>query len=426
MSDYETGLRRMRVYRPIDGAVLSSPRFQQGTAINLVDIGLMRRAAVEAGVVPTGAEVAAEIARDPRLVAAPLEDARVVAADALLNRALRDALVGTPSDEEVWAAYKRQIERTEITFVAVPNTPSSLSITRFVESNGPEIVAHYRANPKEFRLPVTRSIKMLEVRGEGARSKLEALRQRVLVGEDFGALARAHSEHETRDRGGEMGWVVRAQRPEAFKVGVGEVTPLFATKKGVAIAVVVRSLPKRKRDLNGSVRREIAASLIRRRGPTPAATELARRVRRAWLRSDEAADEVMEGQGLRREKSLPFSAEDSPAEDPPAVDPPAVVFIPGIGRSPDVLRAVRNLSTARPLSEPVYWQRRIYVLRLLHRGVATRKDFARDRAVFEPKFLAGLRRAAVPDLLRKRRAECGLRMDLAPLAARYGRASKPK
>ncbi len=56
-----------------------------------------------------------------------------------------------------------------------------------------------------------------ETEGESARERLNALRQRIQAGADFGEIARANSEDQgSASRGGDLGWV-----------GPGEMTPAF-------------------------------------------------------------------------------------------------------------------------------------------------------------------------------------------------------
>lgn len=411
VDDYEDALEYMRLYRPFQPDVLGSPRFQQGTVVNLVDIRLMRAAAHERGIAATPEEVAAHIASDPRLAGAPVERARVVAADAVLNRRLTEALVTAPTDDAVWNAWRAHTERVEIEFVAVPNTPSSNAITAFVEGHGDEIERHFREHPGKFRLPESRRVRILEMTGPDARNALAGHRVQVLAGADFAALARIHSVHATAAQGGDLGWVVRRQRPEAFAVEVGDVTEPFVTKVGQAVALVVEALPERPQALTGSVRREIAADLLRAAGPDAGAAELAADIRAAWTGDD--VDALLRPHGLRRQPSLPF--EDARPD----------VFVPGIGREPAVLAAVRTLVDSGDVAGPVFARGHHYVVRLVRRGKATRTAFAAERAEFAESLTARRKAAAVPTLLEARRRACGLELDLRPIAARYGRTVKP-
>ncbi|MFQ5759985.1 MAG: peptidylprolyl isomerase [Acidiferrobacterales bacterium] len=58
------------------------------------------------------------------------------------------------------------------------------------------------------------------------RTKLEQLRERVLNGEDFAELARAHSEDKSSTaKGGDLGWVNPGQTVPEFEKGMNELEP---------------------------------------------------------------------------------------------------------------------------------------------------------------------------------------------------------
>ena len=83
-----------------------------------------------------------------------------------------------------------------------------------------------------------------------ARAKIGALRERVLAGEDFAAVAREASECPSRDRGGALGWFGRGQMvPEfeqaAFSQPVGETGEPVRTEYGFHLVLVTGREPGR-------------------------------------------------------------------------------------------------------------------------------------------------------------------------------------
>lgn len=75
---------------------------------------------------------------------------------------------------------------------------------------------------------------------EAVRREAEALRERLLAGEDFQALAASASDSQTRVRGGRMGAVPPGTlRPEieavAFGLAAGEISPVIETPDGFTI-----------------------------------------------------------------------------------------------------------------------------------------------------------------------------------------------
>ena len=83
-----------------------------------------------------------------------------------------------------------------------------------------------------------------------ARARIGALRERILAGEDFAAVAREASDCPSRDRGGALGWFGRGQMvPEfeqaAFSQPVGETGEPVRTEYGFHLVLVTGREPGR-------------------------------------------------------------------------------------------------------------------------------------------------------------------------------------
>lgn len=85
---------------------------------------------------------------------------------------------------------------------------------------------YYRDHLYLFRHPEQAYVRLLAVRDLARARRLE---RRAASGEDFAELARRYSEHLTRDRGGEWGWVSRgsAEWEPVFLLRPGQVSPPF-------------------------------------------------------------------------------------------------------------------------------------------------------------------------------------------------------
>ncbi len=101
-----------------------------------------------------------------------------------------------------------------------------------------------------------------------ARIRLEQLHRRITGGEDFAALARAHSDDTASAlRGGDLGWVTPGDLVPKFeqemnRLKVGEVSPPFRTQFGWHI---VQVLGRRDKDVTVEARRDAARKAIRQR-----------------------------------------------------------------------------------------------------------------------------------------------------------------
>lgn len=106
------------------------------------------------------------------------------------------------------------------------------------------------------------------VTDDDARLRLESLRDRILAGSDFSALARANSDDPaSATSGGELGWVNPANLPASFAEAIqslepGQLSQPFATRTGWHIAEVME---RRERDASAEIAREEAIEAIRQR-----------------------------------------------------------------------------------------------------------------------------------------------------------------
>ncbi len=120
------------------------------------------------------------------------------------------------------------------------------------------------------------------VSSEDARKHLESLRARILAGEDFGQLARAHSaDTVSAAEGGSLGWVnpgtmVPRFEEEMNKLQPGEISQPFRTRFGWHI---VQVMSRRKHDDSEQFIRNQARMVIGKRKAEEAAQNWLRRLR---------------------------------------------------------------------------------------------------------------------------------------------------
>ena len=103
---------------------------------------------------------------------------------------------------------------------------------------------------------------------QDARTRLEQLYQRIQGGEDFAALARAHSDDKASAiKGGDLGWVSPGSLVPKFEevmdsLEIGELSRPFRTQFGWHI---VQVLERRDKDVTSELRRDKAKQAIRNR-----------------------------------------------------------------------------------------------------------------------------------------------------------------
>lgn len=100
------------------------------------------------------------------------------------------------------------------------------------------------------------------------RLRLEQLRERILGGEDFAALARSHSKDKvSASKGGDLGWVSPGDLIPTFEdtmnqLQLNEVSPVVETRFGFHI---IQVLDRRDHDSTDEVKRNKVRELIRKR-----------------------------------------------------------------------------------------------------------------------------------------------------------------
>lgn len=108
------------------------------------------------------------------------------------------------------------------------------------------IRAYYEQNKNDFVVQPAVEVRHILLKGEpdqdpqafsAARAHLEALRARLLAGEDFAALARAESACASAEHGGDLGVITKGFMPPefdavAFDIPIGEISPVIRSDFG--------------------------------------------------------------------------------------------------------------------------------------------------------------------------------------------------
>jgi peptidyl-prolyl cis-trans isomerase SurA len=103
------------------------------------------------------------------------------------------------------------------------------------------------------------------VSSEQARQKIQALRDRIVGGEDFGKVAREASDDTmTRAQGGDMGWFQIEQWGGAIAAQIqqlsdGELSPVFQSDVGYHL---IKRVGRREQDVTDENRRNSARQII--------------------------------------------------------------------------------------------------------------------------------------------------------------------
>ena len=189
------------------------------------------------------------------------------------------------SDEEVKAKYVKEGDTANVSFVRFSPTmysekiaqPKPAELDAWIKANEPAIAEYYEKNKFSFFEQEKAHVKqiLLKVPPDADDAKKAEIKQRaentrkdiVDNKKDFSEIAKAVSEDlESKEKGGDLGYVERLALPGAFADLVfalkpGEVTAPVETPMGWFVGTLVDKKAPEQRPLE-TVKREIAAQLF--------------------------------------------------------------------------------------------------------------------------------------------------------------------
>jgi peptidyl-prolyl cis-trans isomerase D len=280
------------------------------------------------------------------------------------------------SDDEVHARYLKEGDAARITFVRFSPTMYADQVPRatpaqveaWQKANEKAVGDFYEQNKFTYAVPEKVKARQLLVRlpagasagaREDARKRIDALRADVAGGKrTFADAARAASEDtETKDKGGDLGWVERLQLPSAFAEPLfalqpGQLTAAVETPVGYFLGTVEERKASEQRPLE-AVRGEIAARLLVKE----------RSLALAQAAAQKALAEVKQGKSLTAlypaeakasgGKGFDFAVESRPAAKETGEFSASADTIPQLGAAPEAMRAIFGRATPGPLDAPV-------------------------------------------------------------------------
>jgi len=164
----------------------------------------------------------AKIVLDPAKVQAALDKQRAQDGPERFAKMLADS--GLAEAELAQLESKRQLIQA---FIDAKIAPS-------VTVSDQEVKAYYDGHPQQFIRPERFKLRMIvaeippnadEAKVNAAKARINAAHQRVVVGEDFAMVAADVSDHASRSRGGEVGWVPKGGLPPELESSFADLKP---------------------------------------------------------------------------------------------------------------------------------------------------------------------------------------------------------
>ncbi len=323
----------------------------------VIERALVVQEAKRRGLVVTDAEISAEVRRMPqfqengefrfevyedlvkRSYGSPAKFEALLREQLLHDRmiAALDETVKV-SDGEVKAAWKAAADKVALAFVQFPVAaaqaeakPSDADVKAFADREGKQIEAFYKANSDRFDQKKKARVRRILARvapgatpadDAAAKARIEAAQARVKKGEDFGAVAREASEDlDTKDRGGEVGFVAEGTFEDAFAKAAlalekGQVSDPVRTPAGWMLVQSEEVVPAKQVSLEAA-RLDIARELLSKERALKLAREKAQAALDAARKGQPLAEQFPKTtEGKKKQVVLgavPIVAEETPA-----------------------------------------------------------------------------------------------------------------
>ena len=273
------------------------------------------------------------------------------------------------SDEEVHAKYLKEGDVAKVSFVRFApamfseklGTPRPGEVDAWAKANEAAIADYYEHNKYTFfqaeKIKAKQILLKVPPDADDARKaeiklRAENVRKDIVDNKkDFSELAKATSDDlETREKGGDLGFVERLQLPGAFAdllfaLKPGEVTTPVETPMGWFVGTVVEKKAPEQRPLD-SVRKEIAAQLF--------VKEKAKAL--AKVEADKALAEVQKGKKLvdlfpAGKSEGQFAMETKPETKDTGSFNSTAEEIPQLGKDPAIKKMIFDLKAPATIEQ---------------------------------------------------------------------------
>jgi len=290
------------------------------------------------------------------------------------------------SETEARDALKRQKQEVEFAYVALDTSkpPKDVEITdaqvdEFLAKNEARVKDFYEGHPERFNAPEkVRARHILlrvpkdasEAQTAEVKQRADALRARLLQGEDFAKLASEASEDPgSKNSGGDLGFFQRGQMVKpfedaAFAMEPGAVSDVVKSDFGYHLIKVEQKKGAESRSLDDA-KREIAKELV---GADIAKNEARKRADAlaAKVRGGTSLQDAARADALTLERTAPLHRR-------------ADGFIPNLGASPEIMAAAFALTKDKPSSDRVYEVGdKLVLVQLLDRKEPSAEELAKE------------------------------------------------
>lgn len=334
---------------------------------------------------------------------------RVARAEVASDR-LTEALLEEVSDEEIWETYRAEKTTRTVALVSTSNLPTSDEIDEYVGDHPAEIEEYLRKNPKRFRVPRRVTVNLVRpTPGEDVPD--ETMKKAAAeLGEGIQPVTVArHFDLEHQENVN----MVKGENPKAFRSEPGSFGWVPDGPRGAIAWKVVGFQPSRMPEMSRTLRREIAAEIMRRKSVVPSVhdklSDALSKIEKTDLKDESAVDElekaIESGSDVEFEiKTFPNSSRG---------------VLPGHGLAEEVLESAFETDVGES-GGPLLSRERGFAFLVLAKTVASKKKFREDLEGNRKAYLEALRPRVTQMWVEKKLAKENPSIDVKPLRIRYG------
>ena len=304
------------------------------------------------------------------------------------------------SDEEVKARYLKEGNAAKATFVRFTPamyaekvaTPKPPELEAFAKAHEVEIAEYYAKNKSTWFRPEqvkARQILLRVAKEDGdakkadAATKIENLRKDIVdKKKNFAEVAKQFSEDtETREKGGDLGFVERLQLPGnfadvLFALKPGEVSVPVESPLGFHLGIIEDRKAPEQKPLEGAVRTEIAAQLLMRsKAKEIAKTEAEKALAELKKNGKKLLDAYP---ASTTETANPFGAkaETKPEAKETGEFNSSADSVPQLGRAPELFKTIFDRTSAGLVDQVVALEDSYVIVSVDERRTPGDADFA--------------------------------------------------
>lgn len=329
---------------------------------------------------------------------------------------LEEHLISRIDEKQVWQDYQYKNRTVRLAIANAMNVPSSSALSDYVEKNGDKIEKYFEENKKSFRIPRRVEVDMVHLE-DGAKPKDDVLDRAARL------FARGESAPEIAKKLGlkarESVYLVRQQNPQAFGSAVGETGATKDSPRGSYAWRVKGFHDSRIPEMDRSLRRQVAAEIMRRTMLVPSLEEALEKAQKVFrkLGYDPSDEELARARKKIEDLRLEFQV------TPPFPRAPNGA-VPGIGLAKELSESAFDLSEKKPTTQPILSRERGFVAHLLEKNEPSRETFDASKDVLIEQFKKDARPTIVDRFVQSRLGPEGSQFNLKPLGIKYGVISK--